>query len=70
MAGVSRVVADEALTAGDLWGTSSDGQAKIVESTNTGADTKDFVMGRVIQGAASGALATVTIGAPQFKVET
>ncbi|KKL13385.1 hypothetical protein LCGC14_2526300 [marine sediment metagenome] len=70
MAGVSRVVADETLTAGNLWGTSADGQAKIIESSNTGADVGDFVMGRVIEGAASGALATVTIGAPQYKVES
>lgn len=70
MFGVTRVIADETLTAGDFWGTSADGQAKIIEATNTGADIGDFVMGRVIQGAASGALATVTIGIPQFKVES
>ncbi len=70
MFGVSRVVTDEALTAGDLWGTSADGQAKIIESSNTGADVGDFVMGRVIKGAAAGARATVTIGVPSYKVES
>lgn len=70
MFGISRVIADEVLTAGDLWGTSADGQAKIVAGTNTGADTGDFVMGRVLVGAASGAIATVTIGVPQFRVES
>lgn len=70
MSGVSRVVADEILTAGDLWGTSSSGKAKIIAATNTGADIKDFVLGRVIQGCAQNALATVTIGTPQFKVES
>jgi hypothetical protein len=70
MFGVSRVVTDEALTAGDLWGTSADGQAKIIESSNTGADVGDFVMGRVIKGAGAGARATVTIGVPSYKVES
>jgi len=66
--GISKVVADEALTAGDHWGVSSDGQAKKVEVTNTGADLEDFVMGVVIEGAPAGALATVTVGFPTFQV--
>lgn len=68
--GVSRIVANESLTAGDFWGTSSTGKATKVEDTNTGADTTDYAAGVVVKGAGSGALATVTVGFPTFKVET
>lgn len=67
--GVTKVIADETLTAGDLWKTSSDGQAAIAEGTVTGADVGDYVAGVVLVGAAAGALATVTIGVPSFRVE-
>lgn len=70
MFGVAKVYTAEALTAGDLWGTGASGTAKIIEATNTGADTGDFVMGRVIKGAGSGEIATVTVGAPSYKVES
>lgn len=67
--GITKVTADEALTAGDYVGTSADGQAKIVETTNTGADVGDYVVGQVIEGAAAGALASVMIGVQTFRVE-
>ena len=68
--GITKIEAGEALTAGDLWGTDNAGKAKIVEGTNTGGDVGDYVMGRVIQGAASGEIATVTVGVPSFRVES
>ena len=68
--GVTKVEAGETLAAGDFWGTDSAGKAKIVERTNTGADVGDYVAGQVIVGAASGELATVTIGYPTFQVES
>jgi len=68
--GVTKVIAAETLTAGDLWGVGSAGTAKIVEATNTGADTGDYVAGRVIEGAAATEYAVVTIGFPTFKVES
>ena len=67
--GITMIVAGEALTAGDLWGTDSAGKAKQLEGSHTGADVGDFVMGRVVQGAASGAIATVTVGIPSYKIE-
>lgn len=68
--GISKVVAGETLTAGDLFGTDSSGKAKKVESTNTGADVNDFYLGHVVEGAASDELATVYIGVPQGRVES
>lgn len=67
--GVSKVTAGEALTAGDFWGTDSSGKAKKIEGTVTGADVGDYVMGVVLEGAASGALATVSVGVPTYRVE-
>ncbi len=67
--GITKIIAGEALTAGDLWGTDSAGKAKVVEGTNTGADVGDYVAGFVIEGAGSGEIATVTIGLPTFRVE-
>lgn len=67
--GVTKVVAAETLTAGDFWGTGASGTAKKIEITVTGADVGDYVAGQVLQGAASGELATVTIGFPTFQVE-
>lgn len=66
--GVTKVVADEALYAGMTWGTSADGQAAWVQATNTGADTRSYVAGMVLESAAAAALATVTIGFPAFQV--
>ncbi len=68
--GITKITAGEALTAGDRWGTASTGKAKIIETTNAGADVGDYVGGVVIEGAASGALATVTVGIVTFKVES
>lgn len=59
--GVSKVSADETLSPGDYFGASADGQAKIVESTNTGADVGDYILGYVLEGAAAGEVATVMI---------
>lgn len=69
VSGVTKGVAGEALTAGDFVGTDSAGKFKIVEVTNTGADIGDFVNGTVIQGAASGAIATIMLGTPQIRTE-
>lgn len=66
--GITKIVAGENLTAGDQWGTDGDGHAVKIEDSNTGADTRDYVAGTVIEGAASGALATVTIGLATFQV--
>ncbi len=68
--GITKIIAGEALVAGDLWGTDASGLAKKLEGSNTGADVGDFVMGRVIQGAAANALATVTVGVPSYKIES
>ena len=69
--GVSKVVAGEALVAGDLWGTGSAGKAKKIEVSNTGADTGDFAMGTVLIGVgAANEVATVTVGVPTLKVES
>lgn len=70
MMGISKVVASEALTAGQFYGTSTSGTAKIVEGTITGADVGDHVLGVVIQGAAASALAVVSIGLHNFRVES
>lgn len=60
--GVTKVIASEALTVGDLWGTDSSGKAKIVEATNTGADIGDTIMGIVIAGgSAANDIVTVSI---------
>ncbi len=69
--GVTKVIAGEALVAGDLWGTDTAGKARKVEATNTGADTGDYVGGQVLIGvAAADEVATVTIGFPTLKVES
>lgn len=43
--GIAKVVCSEAVTAGSLVGTSSDGRAKIIDPTSTGADTGDWALG-------------------------
>lgn len=69
--GVTKVVAGEALTAGDFWGTDANGKAVKKDSTNTGADLGDYVAGQVLVGtAAANEIATVTVGFPTFKVES
>lgn len=60
--GITKVSANETLVAGDLWGTSADGQATKIESSNTGADLRSYFGGQVLIGAAVGELATVTVG--------
>jgi len=68
--GITKVVAGEALAAGDMWGVDSTGRAKKVEATVTGADVGDFFGGRVLEAAAAaGELATVTIGLVNGLVE-
>lgn len=61
-AGVSKLEAGETLTAGDLWGTDTNGKGKKVERSVTGADVGDYFGGEVLEGADSGELATVTVG--------
>jgi len=61
-AGVVKVIAGETLAAGDLWGTDSSGKAKKIEATETGADTRDYFAGRVIEGGAANEYIVATIG--------
>ncbi len=68
--GTTKIVAGEALTAGDVVKTDSAGLAAIVERTNTGADIGDSAAGTVIVGAAANALATIFLGIPQGKTES
>lgn len=65
MAGATKVVAAEALTAGDFVGTDANGKAKIVQSTNTGADIGDWLVGIVIEGAGADEIATIKLGFAQ-----
>lgn len=59
ISGITKVVADEALTAGDAVGTSADGQAQVV---TVGTETTVYLAGRVIAGAgAAGRVATAVI---------
>ena len=44
------------------WGFDSAGKAKPIQRSSTGADLGDFIMGFVIEGAAAGEYATVTVG--------
>lgn len=66
--GVTKVVANETLAAGDSWGTASNGKAQKIEASATGADIRSYACGKVIEGAASGELATVSIGFPAGQV--
>lgn len=57
--GVTKVSSDAALTAGNLIGTSADGQA---DAKTAGTDTTEYVCGQVIEGsAAAGGLAVAAI---------
>lgn len=67
--GITKVEAGETLTPGDLIKTDSAGKAAVAEGTITGADVGDYVVGRCLIGAASGELATITVGFPTFRVE-
>jgi hypothetical protein len=69
--GVTKVVVGtgETLVAGQTWGVDANGEAKTIEGTVTGADVGDYAAGMVLEGAAAGELASVTIGFPTFKVE-
>lgn len=60
--GISKVVAGEALTAGDLVGTDANGKGKIVEASNTGADIGDWAIGVCVQGAGADEIASVKLG--------
>ena len=62
MLGVSKVFVGLALTAGQLWGFDQNGAAEPKEDNNTGAALGNWVCGQVIEGAAAGEYATVTIG--------
>ena len=69
-AGVSKVVAGGTLAVGDFWGTDGNGKAVTKQDTNTGADTGDFIMGRVLEGGALDDLITVTVGLITFRDES
>jgi len=71
LSGVTKVTVGvgETLVAGQTWGTDASGKAKTVEGSVTGADLGDYAAGVVLEGAAAGELATVTIGLQTFKTE-
>lgn len=56
--GVTKIKADEALAAGEVVGSSSDGQGQVVV---IGTETTVYAAGIVIDGAASGGLATAVV---------
>lgn len=59
ISGITKVIADEALTAGAAIGTSADAQAQVVV---VGTETTVYLVGRVIAGAgAAGRVATAVI---------
>ena len=68
--GVTKVVAGETLTRGMFWGTDTNGKAKQVEETATGADTGDYIAGQVIVGGSANEYCTVTIGFPTLHART
>ncbi len=69
--GVTKVVVGtgETLVAQQAWGVDSNGEAKTVAESVTGADVGDYVGGMVLEGAGAGELATVTIGIANYRVE-
>jgi len=62
MMGISKVYVGTALSAGQLWGFDASGQAEPKEDNNTGASLGNWALGQVIEGAAAGEYATVTVG--------
>lgn len=63
--GVSKVTAGSGgLTAGDEYGTDTQGRAVRKASSGTGANFGQFVLGTVLEAAVEGALATVTVYPP------
>jgi len=69
--GVTKVVAGEALVAGDRVSPMANGLAKKTELTITGADVGDFVVGQVLVGAATNEYAVITInGLNPWRVES
>ena len=69
MAGVSKLVAGEALAAGDFFGADSQGRGRVVEATATGADLGDWILGSVLEGVgAAGEIATVKLMSPVHRV--
>lgn len=63
--GVSKVITGSGgLAAGQEYGPDAQGKAVAKNATTTGADLGDCVLGVCLEGAAAGALATVTVGAP------
>lgn len=64
MSGISKVYVNSsaAVAAGDLWGWASDGTIQTVVDNNTGASLGNWVQGTVLEGAAAGGIATVTVG--------
>ena len=65
--GMTKVKAGGTLTAGDFVGTDANGKAVKKNHTSTGADVGDIICGYVIEGAASGELATIWF-MPSYKV--
>lgn len=58
----AKVNASTSVSAGDLWGYDSDGTIQTVVDNQTGASLGHWVQGMVIEGAAAGGFATVTVG--------
>lgn len=62
--GISKAIVNSstAVSAGDLWGFNSDGTIQTVVDNNTGASLGYWALGEVIEGAAAGGIATVSVG--------
>lgn len=69
VAGVSKLVAGEALVAGDLVGTSTTGRGVKIEETATGADVGSWALALCLQAAAADAyVATVLLLTGGYRV--
>jgi hypothetical protein len=60
--GVTKLVAGEALAAGDLVGTDANGKGKVVEATATGADVGEWAFGVCLEPAGADEVASVKLG--------
>ena len=69
IAGVTKLVAAEAITRYAFVGVDSVGEGKIVEESNTGADIGDWILGLALEDAADGDLFACLIGFHNHRVE-
>ena len=62
MSGISKALVGTTVVAGDRWNVDANGKIEPTSTSNTAADVGDWVGGIVLEGAAAGEYATVTIG--------